>query len=58
MKFEREKLTGTLSDILNAGAECDSPVPVVIEDAETIESKHEDDTNEYPSEEGMMADED
>lgn len=52
LKFEREKLTGTLSDILNAGAECGSPVPVVIEDAETIESKHDSDDEDI--EDGLM----
>lgn len=52
LKFEREKLTGSLSDILNAGAECDSPVPVVIEDAETVESNHSSDDEDI--EEGLM----
>lgn len=55
LKFEREKLTGSLSDILNVGAKCDIPVPIVVNCAETVESKHDDDED---LEEGMMEDED
>lgn len=46
LKFEREKLKDGLSGILSAGAKCADSVPIIVEQAEKIESKHSSDENE------------
>ena len=51
MKFERDKLSNDISGILLSGAKCTDTVPIIVEQAETIECKHLYDDADYENSE-------